>query len=80
MNPEGNWYIEYDNKTFNIIHKPKYEKYVIKAAEMFVNAAVHEPADSSEVKEWVATLSNSVRDICQLLYNFFYVEEKLADQ
>ncbi len=40
---------------------------------MFVNAAVQEPSEKVEVKEWVSTLSNSVRDICQLLYNFFYV-------
>jgi hypothetical protein len=41
MSAEGNWYIEYDNKTFVIIHKPKYDKYVFKAAELFVNASMY---------------------------------------
>lgn len=27
-----NWYIEYDNKTFAILHSSKYEKYIFKAA------------------------------------------------
>ena len=32
-----------------------------------------------EISDWVISLSGSVRDISQLLYNFFYVEEKLVD-
>lgn len=77
---EGNWYIEFDNKTFSIVHKPKYEKYVFKAAEHYINAPIIEPSENIEVKEWVSTLSNAVRDISQLMHNFFYVEEKLANQ
>jgi hypothetical protein len=80
MSTEINWYIEYDNKTFIILNKPKYDKYIFKAAELFVNANICEPSENINVKEWITVLSNAVRDISQLMYNFFYVEEKLADQ
>ena len=73
MNQEINWYIEYDNKTFNIFNKPKYSKYIFKAAELFVNSIPHESPESVEVSEWVTALSNAVKDVVQLLYNFFYV-------
>ena len=34
--------------------------------------------ESVEVSDWVMSLANAVRDISQLMYNFFNVEEKLA--
>ena len=75
-----NWYIEYDNQTFAIMHKPKYEKYIFKAADMFINAEFALPPEIGEVADWVNALSHAVKDIIQLLYNFFYVEEKLVEQ
>ena len=45
-----------------------------------MNAAVCEPSENIVVSEWVSVLANAVRDISQLMYNFFYVEEKLTDQ
>ena len=36
-----NWYIEYDNQTFAIMHKPKYEKYIFKAADMFLKGEIN---------------------------------------
>ena len=30
------------------------------------------------MSDWVMALANAVRDISQLMYNFFNVEEKLA--
>jgi hypothetical protein len=69
-----NWYIEYDNQTFAIMHKPKYEKYIFKAADMFLKEDINLQAEIIEVADWVMALSGAVRDIIQLLYNFFYVE------
>lgn len=73
MKRELNWYIEYDNKTFSILHNPKYDKYIFKAAGLFINSEVYHTTDNIEVSEWAVTLANAVRDICQLLYNFFNV-------
>ena len=73
-----NWYIEYDNQTFAIMHKPKYEKYIFKAADRFLGGEISIPPEINEVADWVSALSGAVRDIIQLLYNFFYVEEKLV--
>jgi hypothetical protein len=69
-----NWYIEYDNQTFAIMHKPKYEKYIFKAADMFLKEDINLQAEIIEVADWVMALSGAVRDIIQLLYNFFYVD------
>lgn len=46
MNHEVNWYIEYDNKTFSILHKPKYEKYAFRAAQLFADSSVHELSEN----------------------------------
>lgn len=46
MSTEVNWYIEFDNKTFTFLNKPKYDKYIFKAAELFVSAAVCEPSEN----------------------------------
>ena len=62
------------------MHKPKYEKYIFKAADMFINAEFALPPEIGEVADWVNALSHAVKDIIQLLYNFFYVEEKLVEQ
>jgi hypothetical protein len=78
MSLEVNWYIEYDNKTFSILHSNKYQTYIFKAAGMFGNSEVIRPTEAGEMADWVMPLANAVRDISQLMFNFFNVEEKLA--
>lgn len=78
MNNELTWYIEYDNRTFSILNKPKFEKHIYKVAQGFVEAQVCPPSLEIEVSEWVPHLADAVKEISQLLYNFFYVEEKLT--
>ena len=74
MSIELNWYIEYDNKTFSILHNSKYERYIFKAAALFSNSEACLPTSNQDISDWVVTLANAVRDISQLLYNFFNVE------
>lgn len=40
---------------------------------MFLTAEINLPPESVEVADWVISLAGAVRDIIQLLYNFFYV-------
>ena len=44
-----NWYIEYDNQTFAIMHKPKYEKYIFKAADRFLGGEISIPPEIHNV-------------------------------
>ena len=61
MSDELNWYIEYDHRTFSILNKPKFEKYIFKAAELFVNAGQHPSTEQIEVSEWVVAIANAVK-------------------
>ena len=61
------------------MHNPKYERYIFKVSSLFNNSEIIRSTDTTEVSDWVAALANAVRDICQLMYNFFNVEEKLAN-
>ena len=79
MSIELNWYIEYDNKTFSILHNPKYRTYIFKAAFLFAESEMIKPTENVEISDWVMTLANAVRDISQLMYNFFNVESKLVN-
>jgi len=55
------------------LNKPKYEKFIFKAAELFVDSKILDPTENTEVAEWVSSLANAVKEISNLLYNFFYV-------
>ena len=77
------WYVDYDLQTLDLfrhdIGAEEFADEIFEVTERFANkqGCYQVPAD---ISDWVRFISHATRQMVILLYNFFYVEEKLVNE